>query len=73
MECYYLKFCSEKNVCYLMQGLITDEIHLGETVDPADNTQKVKSVNYLVDFNDIIDKVTNLQRLLNDRTVDKGF
>lgn len=40
-----------------MKRPINNEIHLGQTVDPADNTQKVKSVNYSSDFNGTTEKM----------------
>ena len=54
-----------------MKRPINDEIHLGQTVDPVNNTQKVKSVDYSSDFNDVTEKMTKLQRLLKDRIIDQ--
>ena len=47
-----------------MQRPIFDDIHLGQTVNPAENTNAVKSVDYVADFRNIIGKVDILQRLV---------
>ena len=56
-----------------MQRAITDEVHLGQTVDPVDNTQKVKSIDYSTNFNDIAEKVDKLQRLLKRSVIGAGL
>ena len=43
-----------------MDCSINDEISLWQTVDLANNTKKVRSVDYLTDFQDITDKMTKL-------------
>lgn len=43
-----------------MDCSINDEIPLWQTVDLANNTKKVKLVDYLTDFQDITDKMTKL-------------
>ena len=42
-----------------MDCSINDRIPLWQTVDLADNTKKVKSVDYLTDFQDITGKMTS--------------
>ena len=78
----YVEFCSETNMCCSIFSAIFSEkkqrpiikkIHFGQTVNWIDNTQKLKSIDYLTDFNDITDKVTNLQRVLKDGTIDKDL
>ena len=56
-----------------MQRAITDEVHLGQTVDPVDNTQKVKSIDYSTNFNGITEKVDKLQRLLKRSVISGGL
>ena len=36
-----------------MQQPINDEIHFGKMFNPSDDTQKVKSIDYSSDFNNI--------------------
>lgn len=36
-----------------MQQLVTDEVHLWQTVNPADNTKSVQSIDYSLDFEDM--------------------
>ena len=39
-------------------------VHLGQTVSPAENTDAVRSVVYVTDFKNVIEKVDKLQRLV---------
>lgn len=43
---------------------ISDNDHLGQTVIPEENTDAVRSVNYIVDFKNVTEKVGKLQRLV---------
>lgn len=52
-----------------MQRASADEVHLRQTVDPIGNTQKVKSIDYSTDFNDITEKVDNMLQWLLKRGV----
>ena len=74
------KILLKKKVCILirplcffseekMQQPINDEIHLGQTVDLSDNTQKVKSINYSSNFNSLTEKMTKLQRFLKQGVI----
>ena len=52
-----------------MQRASVDEMHLRQTVDPTGNTQKVKSIDYSTDFDDITEKVDNMLQWLLKRGV----
>ena len=36
-----------------MQQPITEKVHLGKTVNPADNTKSMQSIDYSNDFKDV--------------------
>ena len=56
-----------------MQRPIFDDIHLGQTVNPAESTNAVKSVDYVADFRNIIGKVDILQRLVKFDFMESGL
>ena len=39
---------------------ISDDVHLGQSVNPAENTDAVKSVDYVADFKNFSEKVGKL-------------
>ena len=47
-----------------MHRAITDEVCLGETVDPADNKEKYSQLNIQMILKTLIKKVNKLQKLL---------
>ena len=53
-----------------MQQTINDEVYIGQAINLVDNTQKVKSVDYLTDFEDISKKMNKPQRLLKGGVID---
>ena len=53
-----------------MQQTINDEVYIGWAINLVDNTQKVKSVDYLTDFEDISKKMNKPQRLLKGGVID---
>lgn len=36
-----------------MQQPVTEKVHLGQTVNPADNTKSMQSIDYSNDFKDV--------------------
>ena len=56
-----------------MQRPISDNVHLLQTVNPAENTDAVRSVGYVAYFKNVNEKVDNLQRLLKVGVMDGGL
>ena len=49
---------------------ISDDVHLRQIVNPTDNTQAVKSVDYVTDFKKLTEKFDEIQRLIDTRVMD---
>ena len=49
---------------------ISDDVHLGQSVNPAENTDAVKSVDYVADFKNVSEKVGKLQKLVKVGVMD---
>ena len=56
-----------------MQRPITDDIHLGQTVNPADNTNAARSVDYVANFKKITENVDRLQGLMETCVMNDGW
>lgn len=57
-----------------MQQPVTEKVHLGQTVNPADNTKSMQSIDYSNDFKDVDKKKMNkLTKLFKTGVVDAIF
>ena len=56
-----------------MQRPITDDIHLGQTVNPEDNTNAARSVDYVANFKKITENVDRLQGLMETCVMNDGW
>lgn len=54
-----------------MQRLITEYVHLGQTIDTNDQTGKVKSINISSNFNEITRILAKLQTFLKKGIFDR--
>ena len=53
-----------------MQQPITEKVHLGKTVNPADNTKSMQSIDYSNDFKDVDKKMNKLTKLFKTGVMD---
>ena len=53
-----------------MEDSISDKVHLAKTVNPADNTSNVESVDYSINFEDIDKEMNQLKKLLRKLVMD---
>ena len=56
-----------------MQQPITEKVHLGKTVNPADNTKSMQSIDYSNDFKDVDKKMNKLTKLFKTGVMDADF
>ena len=56
-----------------MQQCITDTVHLGQTLNPADDALKLKAINYGSDFKDVIYKIKKLEILMRKIRMDANL
>ena len=53
--------------------VISDDVHLRQAVNPSDNNDAVKSVDYTVDFENASEKVDKLKRLMKAGVLDENL
>ena len=53
--------------------VISDDVHLRQAVNPSDNNDAVKSVDYTADFKNANEKVDKLKRLMKAGVLDENL
>ena len=62
---------TQEQIILKMHREIKDNIHLGQTVNPAASTQVVKSIDHTSNFNNADKKIIKLKDLMNKGKVDE--